>query len=197
MIDLEQVLVRLAKALERASIPYMVIGGWAAATWGEQRTTRDIDITIWVEDEEIPYLLERLLRDFRPNVANPLVFIDAYRVLPMLSAEGAPIDLIFGLLPYEKEAIDRAVLVKFKRKAIRLCTPEDVILHKIHSSRERDIADVRAIVRCRFRELDLTYLEPRIEALAEGLTKPEILDLWRNMKRKTRRAGRRAKGNPS
>lgn len=100
----------------------------------------------------------------------------------MSRRSGVRVDLIFGLLPFEREAVERAKLVSVADTRIRFCTPEDLILLKIISKRDRDQADVRGIVRRRFSDLDLDYLEPRIEELGELLSRPEIVQSWSRWK---------------
>ena len=51
---------------------------------------------------------------------------------------------------------------------------------KILSERPRDIADAEGIVRRRVKELDRSYLEPRIGELASALEKPDIVERWRH-----------------
>jgi len=41
---MSNLLVNLAKALDEAGIPYMLIGGQAVLIYGEPRLTRDIDV---------------------------------------------------------------------------------------------------------------------------------------------------------
>ena len=62
------------------------------------------------------------------------------------------------------------------------CTPEDLILLKIVSERERDRADVRGIARRQKGRLDLDYLEPRVRELAELLERPGIGTLWESVR---------------
>jgi len=49
----QALLVRLARALEAAGIPYMVIGGQAVLLHGEPRLTREIDVTLGVDSSEL------------------------------------------------------------------------------------------------------------------------------------------------
>ena len=100
------------------------------------------------------------------------------------------IDILFGLLPYEEEAIRRARMADIDGVAIRMCAPEDLILHKIFSERPHDLRDVEQVVRRRFRELDLPYLEPRIRELAAELGLSSILGRWNALKLKATRPGR-------
>jgi len=44
----EELLARIASALSRGNLPYMVIGGQAVLLYGEPRLTKDIDITLGI-----------------------------------------------------------------------------------------------------------------------------------------------------
>jgi hypothetical protein len=156
----------------------MIIGGLANAVWGEPRATLDIDVTISADTSESSRIATLLESDFRALVSDPEAFVEETRVLPLESRMGVRVDLIFGLLPFEREAVQRARPVPVADREIRFCTPEDLILLKIISRREKDQADAQAILRRRFSELDLDYLEPRIEELSELLSRPEILQTW-------------------
>jgi hypothetical protein len=179
----ERGLLELADTLENFGVPYMVIGGLAAAVWGEPRATLDIDVTVWVPDPGIPSLLTMLAARFDVLVAEPAAFAARTRVVPLRTRDGVRVDLILGLLSFEEEAIRRARPVPVAGRAIRFCTPEDLILHKIISSRERDLADARAVALRRGASLDLAYLEPRVAELAALLEQPEIADRWQAWKR--------------
>jgi hypothetical protein len=178
MSALENALLGLAGFLTERGIPYMVIGGMANAVWGEPRATLDIDVTIWIEDPEIAGAVGDLTSAFRTLSADPVAFVRQNRVLPLESDEGVRMDVIFGLLPFEHAAIQRAVPVPVGGASVRFCTAEDLVLMKIISKRERDVADARAIVLRRFARLDLGYLEPRIAELASLLARNEIKRRW-------------------
>lgn len=175
----ERALTTLARLLSAAQIPYMVIGGMANAVWGEPRATLDIDVTLWVEDAGIPAAIDVLSTTFRPLVTDPSGFIADTRVLPMESADGVRVDVIFGVLPFEREAIRRAVPFAIGGEPVCFCTAEDLVLMKIISERDRDIADARAVVARRLSDLDLAYLEPRVVEMAAILDRPEILARYR------------------
>lgn len=182
MTDQERTVVDLAEFLARHRIDYMVIGGLANIVWGEPRATLDIDITIWVEEAEIPTVVRDFVGEFRGLTGDPVAFVRDTRVLPLESAQGVRIDVVFGLLPFERDAIGRAVTVEIAGAAVRICTAEDLILMKIISERDRDLADAEKITSRRFRELDLDYIEPRIRELAELVGRAEIVGRWESWK---------------
>jgi hypothetical protein len=174
-------LAELCRVLEEARLPYMLVGGQANAIWGEPRATLDVDVTIWAEDR--PDAVDALASRFRALVSDPAAFVRDTRVLPLESSEGVRIDVIFGMLPFEQEAIRRARSISIGERAVRVCSAEDLILMKIVSERQRDLDDARGVALRRLNDLDLGYLEPRIGELASLLERPEIAERWRAWRR--------------
>lgn len=54
---LEELLKRIAAALDQSALPYVIIGGQAVLLYGEPRLTKDIDITLGVGLERLPDVL--------------------------------------------------------------------------------------------------------------------------------------------
>jgi hypothetical protein len=181
---LEKALLDIAALFEKHKIRYMVIGGLANAKWGQPRATLDIDITVWVSDNEIKKVISILEVSYALLVEKPLEFIRQTRVLPLKGCHGQRIDIIFGALPFEQQAIKRALKVKVGDASANFCTPEDLILLKIISERPRDLEDVQGILRFQKQNLDYDYLEPRIRDLADLLDRPGIFSQWQAWKKK-------------
>ena len=53
----ESLLKKLSQELNLQSIPYMVIGGQAVLVYGEPRLTKDIDITLGINVDELDKLV--------------------------------------------------------------------------------------------------------------------------------------------
>ena len=175
----EDALARIADFLDRANVPYMVIGGIANLVWGEPRATLDIDVTVLVGRDDLEVFLARVRSEYDVLVGDAAAFVRETRVLPIADRSGVRIDLVFGLRPFEEEAVRRAVDIDTGERSVRVCTAEDLILMKIISDRPRDLDDARAIVGCRLGSLDLAHLEPRVEEMAHLLERDEILTRWR------------------
>ena len=184
----EETLVALARRLEQHQISYMIIGGLANAVWGEPRATLDIDVTIAADTSEAHRIVAMFGTDFKSLVPDPEAFVKETRVLPLESRSGVRVDLIFGLLPFEREALERATLVHVAGEDVHFCTPEDLILLKIISRRAQDQTDVQGILQRRYSELDFAYLEPRIEELSELLSRPQIVHRWSRWKAELNRS---------
>jgi len=171
----ENTLVAVARLLDKHGLPYMVIGGMANAVWGVPRATLDIDVTVWTGATPIEETIPCFTEGFRLRVEDPAEFVLQTRVLPVESFEGVAVDVIYGLLPFEEQAIKRAVVRLVAGYRVRFCTAEDLVLMKIISDRPKDLGDARTILERRRDQLDQAYLEPRVRELADLLEKPEIL----------------------
>jgi hypothetical protein len=70
----QALLVRLARALDSAGIPYMVIGGQAVLLYGEPRLTRnDVQGILARHDQMDEKYLQRWLPSFRDVVGKDLL----------------------------------------------------------------------------------------------------------------------------
>ena len=156
----KELLIRISGKLSEEDIPYMVIGGQAVLYYGEPRLTEDIDITLGVGPEEykkIKELVDKLSMNIL--VKNPEDFVKGTMVLPVMDKKtGIRVDFIFSFSVYEREAIKRAVDVKFNNHTVKFGSIEDIIIHKIVSGRPRDIEDVEKIM-IKNSEYDIEYIK--------------------------------------
>jgi hypothetical protein len=179
MTSLDRAIHDITAVLESLHIEHAVIGGIANAIWGEPRATIDVDVTVSVNEEELTGTVPAIAANFRPAISDPVAFVRQTRVLPLDTADGVRIGVIFALLPFELDAIRRARDVSIAGRTVHVVTAEDLVLMKITSERSRDVSDAEAIVRRRAGELDRGYLEPRIRELATALEREDIIDRWR------------------
>ncbi len=179
MTTLDSAIHDITGVLDSLHIEYAIVGGIANAIWGEPRATIDVDVTVSVDEGDLPATVSNVGARFRPAVSDPVAFVQQTRVLPLDTADGVRIDVIFALLPFEIDAIRRAREVWIAGRGVQVVTAEDLVLMKIISDRPRDVADAEAIVRRRAGELDRSYLDPRIRELATALEREDIIDRWR------------------
>jgi hypothetical protein len=62
VIELARILRAVVTTLEQAEIAYVVVGSTAAAAWGVARATRDIDIVVMMQGDQIDVVLDELQR---------------------------------------------------------------------------------------------------------------------------------------
>ena len=185
MNALEEALGAITSFLEERQIAYMVIGGIANLIWGVPRATLDVDVTVLVEESRWPDLIHDLNASFHVLPKRPRAFLQETHVLPIETAAGVRIDLLWAQLPYEYQAIARAHLEEIAGRRVRVCRPEDLVIHKIISERPKDREDVQAIIRVQGPRLDQAYLISAVRDLAKALTQPELLTFLKACLRKT------------
>ena len=99
------------------------------------------------------------------------------RRLPICSSS-ASIDLNVGLgaVPFEEASIARSSLWEVRRRRpLRTCSAEDLIVHKAYASRDQDWIDIEHVVSSQGRKLDLDLIWRELRPLAEVKDSPEIL----------------------
>lgn len=170
----EKSLEKIALALDRSDIPYMIIGGQALLLHGEPRLTRDIDITLGITLEkldEVLYLVNEI--GFRPMV-DPEAFTRNTLVLPCQDPQvDIRIDLIFSFSPYELQALERTRVVTIGRAQVRFASAEDLIIHKVIAGRPRDLEDVKGIL-IKNPGADIRYIRRWLKAFAVSLKEPFV-----------------------
>jgi len=129
----ETLLAKISNALEENNIPYMVIGGQAVLIHGEPRFTRDIDITLGIDTNQV----ERIFKIAHELSLKPIedateAFVKRNALLPVEEQETKiVIDFIFSFLPYERQAIQRARPIFIGTAPVRFATAEDTIIQTL------------------------------------------------------------------
>jgi hypothetical protein len=175
MTPLERALESLVRFLEERHVPYMLIGGVANLVWGEPRATFDIDVSVLIEEADWTSFLADIKRFFHVLPAKPVAFLRDTHVLPIQTPEGIRIDIVWARLPYEHKAIARATVEEFANQRVRVCRPEDLIIHKMLADRPKDREDIRGVIRRQRQRLDQRYLRDTVRSISKALSRS---DLW-------------------
>ena len=77
---------------------------------------------------------------------------------------------------YERQAIERAVMVELLDVPIPFASAEDLILHKLFSGRPRDIEDIQGVVQVRGEVIDWAYIEKWAREFTQIPGREGILD---------------------
>src|SRR5438105_1542434 len=169
----QEILEKLALALDARRIPYMIIGGQAVLLYGEPRLTKDIDLTLGRTAEEAQEILDVIKQSsWKVLVDNPVKFAQETMVLPCQDpTTGIRLDFIFSFSDYEKQALERIRKVRMGKADVRFASVEDVIIHKIIAGRPRDLEDVRNLV-AKNHELDSAYIRRWLQQFEQTLSQP-------------------------
>jgi hypothetical protein len=168
----------LASWWEEEGIRAAVIGGLAVSLISTPRVTKDIDALAVVPDHEWEALLDGAQRHgFEPRLSDAVEFARQSRVLLLRhGATHVDLDLALGALPFEDEAVQRAVRFQVGNSVLPLASPEDLIIMKILAHRPRDLEDVRAIL-ATHPNPDVERLRYWVSLFAAALEAPDLTRL--------------------
>ena len=180
----ESLIKKITKSLSRLKIPYVIIGGQAVLLYGIPRLTKDIDITLGVDTDNIP-LVKKLCGELGLKILpkNADEFAAKTMVLPAEDTRtGIRVDFIFSFSDYEKEAIRRAVKVKIEGYAVCFASAEDLIIHKIFAGRAVDLEDVKnVVVRRGLKKINVGYIQKWLKKLQPLDIKTNMVSLFKQV----------------
>lgn len=171
-------LVDLAKAFATLRVRWYVFGAQAVIAAGVPRLTEDIDVTVEVPAGGAKALMAALAkRRFRlRDVGDVDSFIAQTRVVPLFhETTGMPVDVVLAGPGLEMEMLARAKKRRISSTAIPFVANEDLVALKLLAGREKDLEDVRALVRSGARNLAIDVARKRVADLGELLDDTTLL----------------------
>jgi len=174
----------LQEFLEKKKWKFCFIGGVAVQRWGENRVTRDLDLTVLTRFENDAQYIDQLLEFLKPRRPDAREFALQSRVLLAEITDGTPVDLSLGGLPFEEEMIAEGSYFTFiEQVRLLTCSAESLVVMKAFADRPRDWEDVRGILVRQGARLKRDVVLQRLTPLVEIKEEPEILDKLRNLLR--------------
>jgi predicted nucleotidyltransferase len=142
----------LLRRLVAAEVRFVLIGGFAVNAWGVLRGTKDLDIVIDPERENLDRLAA-LAADAGGQVHTPEAFLSSRLSIGAVLALGerveiettlGSLDVVQGLpgVPTYEELRSRASEVEIMGVTIAVCSLEDLLAMKRAAGRTRDLADL-------------------------------------------------------
>ena len=159
-----QLLVKVARILDKLGIPYMVTGGIAVLVWGRPRFTADIDIVIKLKVESIKMLASELMK------VSEFGYVDKDTMLEALREHGefnfiegdTGVKVDFWVLDKETDELKRKAAKIVDDYSIYFISPEDLILSKFRwhnkDASSRHIEDIESVFKISGNKLDKKYL---------------------------------------
>jgi len=177
LVPLLSVLRDLVAWLEAKRVQGLIIGGVAASILGRPRVTRDVDALVLIDEKDWNrFLTAGTEFGFVARVTNPLDFARKAKVLLVRhKPSGIDVDVTFGALPFEKEAITNAVWVNIRGVRLPLPTAEDLIIMKAVAHRPRDLADIESIMDAH-QKLNLRKIRRWVREFSTVVEIPEIFN---------------------
>jgi hypothetical protein len=165
----------LAAALGELAAPSMIIGGVAVIAAGVPRQTIDVDATVRGRDSNIATVLAACAHHgIVPRISDALQFARERQVLLLVhESSGVTMEVSFGWLPFEEEAIARAIEIDVDGLALRVARPpEDLIVYKAAAWRDRDRSDIERLLVLHLAAIDLNRVRSLIVDISAALDDP-------------------------
>ena len=179
----EEALV-LQQFLEEQKLEFCFIGGLALQRWGDLRTTNHIDLTLFTGFSGEESMIDLILSRYEGRLSDAKEVALETRVLLIRSESGIGIDMALGGMLFEEATVKRSSKAEFLPGVeLRTCSAEDLIVHKVFASRQKDWLDVEGII-LRQRVLDWDYIEGQLVPLLELKEEPEHLQTLESMRKR-------------
>lgn len=173
----------LQTLLLQADISSIVIGGVAVAAWGEPRLTRDIDLKVLLGRKEAERLLSIISTGYQPLVTNPLKSLQKQALIFVQDSLGTRLDILLADTPYDVMAIKRGRDIEIQPGVIiHLCSPEDLVIYKLISTRLRDYDDARSVIQRQGDALDNSYIIHWLEQFEQALNDSTLVHEYQNIR---------------
>ncbi len=115
-------------------------------------------------------------RGIAPRIDAPLDFARKTRVLLLRhTTSGIDIDVIFGALQFEREAVGAGTVTAVGSMVLRLPRVEDLMIMKAIAHRPRDLVDLEGLLLAH-REVDIDRVRSWVGEFAVAATMPELLE---------------------
>ncbi|MBX3275449.1 MAG: nucleotidyltransferase [Sandaracinaceae bacterium] len=162
----------VADALRAAQIPGVVYGGLALGAYGEPRETKDADFAVVATP--VATVLAALERaGVEASVSFDAVRFGGVRItrILLLAAPDASglnvLDLVEPLsMDYGRRMLSRGLTGSMRGTEVSLVSPEDFVVLKVLSTRERDLEDAASVMRRLREHVDRGLVEREIDELA-------------------------------
>jgi hypothetical protein len=149
---------RLADRFEAAGMPYAIGGALALAQWSVPRGTKDVDLTLFVDETKWAEALQMLVTEGaevdEPRVLDELRRRGSARVWGL----GFPVDVFVPSIPFYTSVASRVVRRPLLGRAARFLSAEDLAVFKLLFFRLKDLADVQTLLAVRRADLDRDYV---------------------------------------
>ncbi len=169
LADLPGLAARISSALSDAKVPHAISGAMAMAVHGFIRATRDIDILVVVPGVRLPEVFAVVRRFGFEGEDRELIAALRERSVAALRSGPAAVEILAPSLPYHRQVLLRAVPLDLGGTKVPFVAPEDLVVLKILWLRDKDRADVRALLAARRGRFDHAYVRTTLgDLLPEG-----------------------------
>lgn len=156
--------LRMVDAMDRHSVPYMLVGSFSSNVYGRPRSTKDADIVVELGNTSISAVVAGIGADavLDPQMSfETITATTRYRIHHRDTLFMIEVFLLSGD-PHDQTRFARRVSGEVEGRRVSVPTAEDVVITKLRWSkggkRQKDIDDVRDVLAVQLGKLDLAYI---------------------------------------
>ncbi|HEV7765735.1 MAG TPA: hypothetical protein VGQ76_12085 [Thermoanaerobaculia bacterium] len=171
-MTVQDLLRRLVEALGAAEIPYMLTGSYASSLHSIPRATRNIDIVLFPNRDQLTSFIQSLPADrYHSDLMDAIAALRQRSQFNVIDyTTGWKVDFIIPAFDeFHVEEFARRRTVTVAGPALSVVSPEDIVLAKLLWAKagesERQIEDAATVVRLQGSMLDLPYVEKWVRKL--------------------------------
>jgi hypothetical protein len=168
IVAVERTLREGVAALDDAGSPYAIVGGLAVSTWAVPRATRDVDLYADLSGP-LRERVEQALRAHGFHVPAMREELERFGVFRSRSSAGAFLDIFDAVGPLGEAVLARRRASTLGDLRVWVAAPEDLIVVKALSERERDFEDLVTLFAGVAPDLDLPYVERWASTLDQSI----------------------------
>jgi hypothetical protein len=157
-LDPFQVAIQLCGELESRNVPYALGGAMAFGAWSETRATKDVDINVFLEPDQLETTFEAIEsigvavdRDrARADAAEGGMFV--------VWAANVRLDVFTPSIAFSWEAFRTRVRGNVQGRALWILSAEAISIFKMLFFRSKDLVDLERLVAVQREHLDHAYV---------------------------------------
>ena len=170
---LELPLLAATNALESLQLSYAVVGGLAVSAWARPRSTRDVDLYVAIP-RKVALELQRTLETAGFHVPALSEELREYGVFRSKHrSSGVFLDIFSASGPLGEAILEHRRQVTIDANELWMISPENLVLLKAFSDRERDFEDL-VMLYGNVRSLDQKYIDEWSRALDQSIGTTEV-----------------------
>lgn len=171
-MTVQDLLGRVVAALEAAEIPYMLTGSYASSLHSIPRATRDVDVVIYPNREQLTRFIRSLPADrYYCDLEDAIESLRRRSQFNVIDhATGWKVDFIIPAYDeFHIEEFARRRTVEIDGLRLSVVSPEDIVIAKLLWAKAgqsaRQIEDAATVVRLQGPKLDIGYIETWVRRL--------------------------------
>lgn len=155
---------RVVAALEKLSIPYMVVGAFSSNLYGLPRSTRDADFVVQLGSHSIAVLAAEIGPDFQLDRHMSFETITSTTRYKVVHRNAAFVVELFLLSddPHDQARFARRTSGNIGGRQTTVLTAEDVVVTKLrwsrHGGRAKDLEDASNVIAVQGTRLNIAYI---------------------------------------